>query len=99
MPAPLSLSRFSIGFYLQGWDSEEIKANSWWVKPFGLSSPGEALTWVMMGDEGLYSGTSVFIFIFSKRKGRKYLFFSVPKQVCTKLDSLQINNKNNFKTL
>lgn len=93
MPAPLSLLDSPSGsIYRAG-----IVRRSRLIP--GGSSPLASDQRGMMGDEGLYSGTCVFIFIFSKRKGRKYLFFSVPKQVYTKLDSLQINNKNNFKTL
>jgi hypothetical protein len=50
-------------------------------------------------DKGLYSGAcAIYIYFFSERKGGKYkyLLFSVPKPTVQKLDSLQINNKNNF---
>lgn len=60
MPAPLPLSRFSIRLCLQGRGSKEIKDGSWRVKPLSPSCPVEALTWGVMGEEGLYSVTSAF---------------------------------------
>lgn len=57
MPAPLSLSRFPIRLCLQGRGSREIKDSSWKVKSLHPTCPGEPLTWVIMGEEGLYSVT------------------------------------------
>lgn len=99
MPAPLSPPRFSVGLCLQGWDREEIKANSWWVKPFCPSSSGEALTWGLIGDKGLYYGVCVVYIYFFQKQREENFSFSLSQNSYTKLDSLQKNNKNNYKNL